>query len=328
MIVKSFLIEKDIASLDQKIVLFYGENHGLKNDLKFSLIKTYKECNFFNLQNDDILKNLNNFFSEINNFSLFEKEKIFFIDSINEKFLKVIEEINLENTRKIYLFAGNLDKKSKIRNYFEKSKQFGAVACYNDNEIGIKKIILNKLNGYKGLTSQNINIIADNCNLDRIKLNNEIEKIKLYFNDKILETNKLELLLNTKVNDNFNTLKDEALLGNKILTNKLLGDTLMDDDKNVLYLNLINQRLNKLAETAILKKNSTAENAINTIRPPVFWKDKPILLAQTRKWDLHKIKNMLNETYNLEVEIKSNASVSKNILMKKLILNICCLANV
>ena len=38
-------------------------------------------------------------------------------------------------------------------------------------------------------------------------------------------------------------------------------------------------------------------------------------------------KKILNKTYNLELEIKSNSIVNKNILLKKLLIDICNLAN-
>ena len=50
-------------------------------------------------------------------------------------------------------------------------------------------------------------------------------------------------------------------------------------------------------------------------------------MEQAKKWDKNKIKNILISTYNLEIEIKSNASVEKNILMKKLVVDICNIAN-
>jgi DNA polymerase III delta subunit len=63
------------------------------------------------------------------------------------------------------------------------------------------------------------------------------------------------------------------------------------------------------------------------IKPPIFWKDKPHFIKQIKKWNLNKIKNILKKTYNLEIEIKSNASINKNVLLKKLIIDICMLAN-
>ena len=53
-------------------------------------------------------------------------------------------------------------------------------------------------------------------------MNNEIEKIKIYFKNKKIEINKIDSLLNLRENEDFNQLKDEALAGNKDKINRLL----------------------------------------------------------------------------------------------------------
>ncbi|MDA9180784.1 hypothetical protein N9O04_00665 [Pelagibacteraceae bacterium] len=188
-------------------------------------------------------------------------------------------------------------------------------------------MILDKLKSFEGLSPQNINMIIENTNLDRVKLNNELDKIITYFTNKKINTHTLELLLNIKINDNFNLLKDEALCGNKNRTNTLLRDTVIDSDKNILYLNIINQRLNKLIETFELTKDNSLEHAISSIKPPIFWKDKPMFIIQAKKWNKKKIENVLKKTYDLEIEIKTNSVVNKNILVKKLLVDVCELAN-
>jgi len=328
MLYKSYLIEQNINNLDKSLFLFYGENIGLKNDFKKIIKFINRKSEILIFSQEEILKNFNLIYNEINNISLFDKNKLFIIEQTDDKILEILKELepNIDK-HKIYLFSEILDKKSKIRNYFEKSKNCGAVACYADNEIGLKKIILNKLKGYTGLSTYNINLILENCNLDRVKLNNEIEKIAIYFQDKNIKTEKLEILLDTKVNDNFSLLKDEALLGNKSKTNKLLSDTIIDSEKNIYYLSSINQRLNKINEIIYKSKEKGLEEAINTIRPPIFWKDKPNFISQTKKWSQKKIKTILEDTYNLEIKIKSNNLVDKNILIKKLLIDLCNLAN-
>jgi len=328
MIYKSYLVEQNTAALDKKAYLFFGENLGLKNELK-NKIKLYnKEAEILDFNQEEIVKNNNLILNEVNNISLFEKEKVIFIDQVDDKILEIIKEVcERFNDQKIYLFSSILEKKSKIRNYFEKSDNCGAVACYTDNEMGIRKIILNKLKNYKGLTPQIINLIAENSNLDRVKLNNELGKIIAYFQNKNIEYEKLEILLDIKINDDFNNLKDEALMGNKLKTNKLLSDTVIESEKNIFYLTLINQRFNKLKDVINLSKETNLEDAISKIKPPIFWKDKPNFMMQIKKWDLLKIKKILNKTYSLEIEIKSNASVNKNILIKKLMVDVCHLAN-
>ena len=328
MLYKSYLIEQNISNLDKNLFLFYGENIGLKNDFKKIIKFINRKSEILIFTQEEILKNFNLIYNEINNISLFDKNKLFIIEQTDDKILEILKELepNIDK-HKIYLFSEILDKKSKIRNYFEKSKNCGAVACYADNEIGLKKIILNKLKGYTGLSTYNINLILENCNLDRVKLNNEIGKIAIYFQDKNIKTEKLEILLDAKVNDNFSLLKDEALLGNKSKTNKLLSDTIIDSEKNIYYLSSINQRLDKLNEIISKSKEKGLEEAINTIRPPIFWKDKPNFINQTKKWNQKKIKTILNDTYNLEIKIKSNNLVDKNILIKKLLIDLCNLAN-
>ena len=46
-----------------------------------------------------------------------------------------------------------------------------------------------------------------------------------------------------------------------------------------------------------------------------------------KKEVLSKISKILQETYDLEVKIKSNSLINKNSLMKKLIVDLCTLAN-
>ena len=90
---------------------------------------------------------------------------------------------------------------------------------------------------------------------------------------------------------------------------------------------LINQRLNKLAEAARLSNTTNLEDAISRIKPPIFWKDKPSFKEQAKKWNIDKIKLILKKTYDLEIKIKSEAIIEKNILVKKLIVDMCNMAN-
>ena len=327
MIYKSYIVEDNINLLKENCVIFYGENIGLKNEFKQN-IKYKNKSEIINFTQEEIIKNKNNFYEEIFNISLFEIEKIYYIDQCDDKILDIIKEAEKKLTdQKIYLFANVLEKRSKLRSYFEKSNNLGIVPCYNDNEITLKKIITKKLNNFEGVSPENINLIIDKCGSDRSKLNNELDKIITFFSNKTIDREKLEIILDPKINDDFNLLKDSALNGEKNKTNNLLSETVMETEKNIYYLNIINQRLNRILEVNSLTKKNGIETAVNSIKPPIFWKDKPVFLNQAKKWNNDKIKNILNKTYNLEVKIKSNSDVNKNLLIKKLILDICSEAN-
>ena len=328
MIYKSYLIEKNISAINENLVLIYGENVGVQDEIKKEIKKTFKSSEILLFNQDEILKNHNLIFSEITNISLFEKEKIILINQSSDKIAKTIEELSqyLDN-QKIFLFAEMLDKKSKLRNYFENSKSFAIVPCYEDNEQTLKRIILDKLKGFRGLNTENINIIIKNVNLDRSKLNNELNKIVTFFQNKVVDTINLERLLNIRVNEDFKSLRDAALLGDKTKTNSLLSDTYFDTDKNIFYLNLFYQRLNNLKEITKMEKNKSDEQKINELKPPIFWKEKTNFLNQTKKWNNRKINEKLGELYSLECSFKSNNALNKEIALKKFIVDVCISAN-
>ena len=316
MIYKSYLVENNISTINENLVLIYGENIGVKDKIKKKIKKTFKGSEILLLNQDEILKNPNFLFTEITNISLFEKQKIILIDQSSDKITKTIEELSqyIDN-QKVFLFAGILEKQSKLRNYFEKSKTFGIVPCYEDNEQTLKRIIIEKLKGFKGLNAENINIIIKNINSDRSKLYNELNKIIIFFQNKVIDTTNLEKLLNIRINEDFKLLRDAALLGDKAKTNSLLSDTYFDTDKNIFYLNSFQERLYKLKEITNMEKNKTEEQKVNELKPP------------TKKWSDIKISEKLQELYGLESSFKSNNVLNKEIALKKFIVDVCISAN-
>ena len=328
MIHKSYLIEENIDQLKNNIVLFYGENLGLKNDFRDKIKLKFKNTKILRYTQEEVLKSSDIIINEIRNISLFDDQKILLIDHVNDKVLNLIEELStIGNETKIFLFADVLEKRSKLRSFFEKSKNCGVVACYKDNEINLKKLISNKLKEYSGVTPQLINTLIENCSLDRIKLNNELNKIVIFFSDKNIKPQLFEKILNQQIDDDFNTIKDSAINGNKINTNKLLSSTVLEIEKNVFYISVINQRLNKLKEIFVNANKKNITEIIDNIKPPIFWKDKPNFILQAKKWNEYKLNIALEKTYKTEIKLKSYTDINKNLLIKKLLVDVCDLAN-
>lgn len=326
MIQKSFIIEDNIKLLKNKFSLFYGENLGLINEFKKKISESNKN-KIINLNQSEILDNQNILFNETENLSLFENRKVFFIQNVNDKIFKILKEIIQKNKEnKFFLFAEKLDKRSNLRNFFEKEKLTDIIPCYTDTETTLKKIILKKLKDYSGLSNQDITLIIEYCSHDRAKINNEIEKIKTYFDNKLINTKDLIKLFNLKEDDDFNLVKDTALNGQKTSTNKLLNSTIIEGDKAVFYIASFNLRLIKLREVR-MKNYTNLEKSINELKPPIFWKDKPNFLNQLKLWSTKKIDTALQELYNVEIMAKSKTNLNKDMLIKKLIVDLCILAN-
>ena len=326
MIHKSYLIENNIELLKNNLILFYGENVGLLDDFK-SKINSNSKNKVLKYSQDEILKDENLVINEIKNISLFEDKKIFFIQNANDKILNFVNKILHEiKDDKIYIFSNLLDSRSKLRSFFEKQKKVDVVPCYPDNELTIKKIISNNLKEFSGLTPTIINTIIDSCSCQRTKLNNEIEKIKSYFQNKNIDIKNLTELLNLKEDDDINLLRDSALAGNISKTSKLLQSMIIEPEKAAYYVSTFISRFLKLKEIITIKSKNV-EEVVNNMKPPVFWKDKPILIGQAKVWSDKKLYMAINKTYDTEYIIKSNSQIDKKIIIKKLIIDVCKLAN-
>lgn len=326
MIYKSYVVEENIHFIKNNIVLFYGQNLGLINDFKNIIKKTYHEHKVVRLTQQEILNDQSNFITNLKTQSLFAENKIFFINDANDKLVEILQEVlTIIDNNKIYVFGDILDKRSKLRLFFEKGKKTDIIPCYQDTELSIKKKIIKDLQEYSGVTTPIINLLIENCSLDRRKLQNELDKIKIYFENKIIEYDILFKLLNTKEDENFDNIRDLALSGNRTKTNYLLNSTDINSEKSAYYLSSLNLRMSKLRE--VINKKENLVSAVDSLKPPIFWKDKPLFIKQAQVWTSKKLNMAISITFDTEVKIKSNSFVDKKIIIKKLLIDICKLAN-
>ena len=94
MIYKSYIIEENFKSLTKNnLILFYGENEGLKDDFKKIIRLDSKKSEIVNLMQEDLLHNEDSFLNKIFNYSLFDKQKVFLINNANDKILPILEKI-------------------------------------------------------------------------------------------------------------------------------------------------------------------------------------------------------------------------------------------
>ena len=326
MILKSFEIENNIQNILQyKFILIYGENIGLKDNLKKNIISLNKEAEIINLYQEDLNKDKNIILGEIKNISLFSKEKIIIVNQINEKNITELDKILQSKEKiKIIFIADLLDKKSKLRTIFEKEKDLAIIPCYNDNDITLRKLINSELKEFKNLNSNVINMILNYSNLNRKTIINNLDKIKSFYDKKVLSEESLEKLLNSDRNEFFENIRDASLIGDKTKLNNLLSNFAFSNEDAYLYLNMINYRLVKLLEIHKTNENFGDFNiTITKMRPPIFWKDKPVYLKLLKRWHKQSILEALEYLGHTEEKIKKNSSLNSLTMVKNSILNIC-----
>ena len=327
MILKSYIIEKDSSSINNYTsLLFYGENDGLKEDIKSEIKKINKNAEIINLFQEEIIKNNSIVLKELNNLSLFSEKKILFIYEATDKIFRFIYEVldKRSDQTKIFLYSRALDKKSKLRAHYEKDKDLGIVPCYHDNARTLSSYISIKLKNYGGLSQEIINLIMNNSNNDRRLINAEIVKIKNFYIKKKIDKESLVNLLNIKFDDDFNKIRDASLVGNKNKVNSLMGEIDFLPENTFFFLYNIGNRINKLLEIQeIMKSTGDSELALDSIQPKIFWKDKPIYIDQLKKWDKNNLEEALSAVAKVELLIKNTSTIRSDILIKNLLVSLC-----
>ena len=178
MIIKSFELKNN---LNHNLFLFHGQNDGLKEDLINNLIKPKYKTNTYNYSEKEILNNLDNFYNLIYTNSFFEDNKLIIIKNVSDKIRTEIENIiekKFDNVL-IILISDVLDKKSKLRNLFEKNKSLISVPFYLENDQILVGLASKFFKEKKiSISFETINIIVNKSNGERRLLINELEKLK------------------------------------------------------------------------------------------------------------------------------------------------------
>ena len=218
MIVKYFELNK--KNLEGKnFFLLYGNNEGLINDTIQDSLKPILSKNIFNYDETEVLKDINSFEQNLINKSFFENEKLIIINRISDKFYKIIEEIISKNIEdlSIILVARALDKRSKIRNFFEKDAKTICIPFYEDN-FQTLSLLTQKFMRDKNInvSQQIINIIVERAMGDRINLKNELQKIESFsISKKNININDVLKITNLSENYDISELVDNCLAKNK-----------------------------------------------------------------------------------------------------------------
>ena len=317
MILKSYETNK-INLNSNKIILLYGKNEGLKKETINLLIKS-KNIEISNFDEKDILENFNSFIESIGSKSLFEEEKIIIIKRSTEKSLNIIKEIENKNLEDVMIIinADNLDKKSKLRSFFEKDKKYVCVAFYPDNEETLSKLTYNFLRKKKiSLSPSNINLIIRRSNGNRETLLNELIKIESFtISRKQLNSEEIIKLTNLVEDHSVSELIDNCLAQNTKKTFNILNENNFNNEDCILITRIFLNKSKKILRLAEeFQSNNNLELTISKAKPPIFWKDKDITKQQLKKWSPENLKKLIYRLNDIELDIKKNVNNSIHLI--------------
>ena len=289
MIIKNFELER-IKKSNLSLYLFYGQNEGLKKEvLENCFIKNFKGL-VEKYDEKEVIENQEEIYSKIFNKSLFEKEKIILISRTSDKIVNFIERILEKNVSdiKIICLSEILEKKSKLRNLFEKDSKLICIPFYADDNKKLTQLcgdFFKKIN--VPISREILNIIVDKCQGDRNNLNRELEKVEMFIDGNTnFDVSDILKLINLSENYTVSELVDNCLSKNIKNTAKILNENNYTNDDCMLILRTMlnkTKRLIKLRDDYDVTKN--LDSTVSNFRPPIFWKDKDVIKKQLLKWD-------------------------------------------
>ena len=308
MIIKSYETNR-INIEDNPFILFYGKNEGLKNQSIVQLLKNKEITSKY--EENEILDNSNKFFESVSSKSFFDNAKIIIITRGTDKILNIISEIIEKDFKDLFIIidSDNLEKKSKLRSFFEKSKRLICVPFYPDTNETLSKLALQQLKNKKiSISVSNINLIVDKCNGDRKILLTELEKIENYVkNGKKINSESLEKLTNLTENYSISELIDNCLAKNRKKTINILVENNFSSEDSVLITKFFLNKLKKLLKLSEeFSRNKNLDLTISNAKPPIFWKEKEITKQQILTWTPERIRKTLYKMNDIELEIKKN----------------------
>jgi DNA polymerase-3 subunit delta len=318
MIIKNFELDK-INIKNFNLFLLYGDNQGFKDEIveKICQQKRLKKTLYFE---KEVLSNIENFLNSISTRSFFENEKIIVIKNATDKLKEMINDIyELQNSDiTVILISDLLDKKSKIRNFFEKTKNVICIPFYPDEHKDLNMIANNffKKKGIK-ISQQTINLIIDRANQSRQHLNNELKKIENFsLNKKEIKDVDIIKLTNLGKNYEISELVETCLAKNQNKLLKIMNENHFSNEDVILILRIFLTKTKRLLNLAVNSKpNKNFDEAISKFRPPIFWKEKPYIKQQLINWSESKLKKLINEINEIELLSKKNSQISQSLLL-------------
>jgi DNA polymerase-3 subunit delta len=295
----------------EKVILLYGENQDLINDLNQQITSRFIEeekipKSFFE---EDIIKNPENIINYYLNGSLFDDNKnISIIKNCSDKILDIVNKIkNNINNNIIILNSEVLLKNSKLRQFGEYDKLAICIPCYQETKFDIKKFLTQQLqiNNIQLSDSQSETIIGSSS-LKRSKIKEVIEKINLYEkSEKITDQIIDEICTDADLKKN-DEIIDILLSKNEKNINEFISN-MSNYEKNFIEIIIILRSfIIKILDIQKSNKNLSIDERIERYKPLIFWKDKERIKNILKIWNTNNLEKLLSNLNIIETKFKRN----------------------
>ena len=287
------------------VYLIIGEDSIINKE-----IKSIKEKN--NIDNNSFIKydleihQTSIIIEELNTFNLFGDKKLVVASNIKNIDVELLEDYfnNLSDNILILTTEEELDKRSKLSKLLEEKAKI-----LNTKDVDLTKYIKNELKDYE-IDNALIKIIKEKCNNNYHRINNEIEKIKLYKDDNKITKEDIDLLIKEDINVNIYDLTNAINKKDVKKAIKLFHELLKNNEDEIKILSSLANNYRLLMNIKNLVITYKDEDIIKKLKMHPY--RLKMLKEQSNNYTTKDLVEIIKKLNQMDINIKSGLLEKRN----------------
>jgi len=227
----------------------------------------------------------------------------------------------------IVIEAGNLGPRSKLRAGFEKAAGAAAIPCYLDDQRSLGGVVRETLAARNvAVTPDALAYLQAHLGGDRLVTRSELEKLALYKGDSGEVTlEEARLCVGDSTEATLDDLVNAAGTGNSAVAGRLLDRAMQEGANEVGIIRAFIRHFTRLHQArGLMTEGAGADQAMKSLRPPVFFKQTSIFGNQLRRWSAERLGQALSLLADTEGQCKSSG-VPSELVCRQAVLRLCAL---
>lgn len=249
---------------------------------------------------------------ELSAISMMAPKRVILVRDAGDKLTKIIEGAAqaFNDSTLLIICADELSTRSSLRAWFDKENACASLACYKDEARDVQDVI-RKSFAAAGISADYdiVQYLSQQLGNDRYVTYQELEKLITYAGDekqfRLAEVQALvEYNRDTHLDDVVTAVADRNLQS----LDAMLTLMLREGTQPIAWIRALQRYFNRLysIKSQMMNGSQTAEQIIQSLRPPVFFKQVPSLTRHVQNWNLGQIVKALKLLVAAELACKTS----------------------
>lgn len=311
-------IDRHLTKLDPgfSAVLVYGPDAGLAQGrfraLAMQVVEDLSDpFRVVRLSSEDLKEGAARISDELNALSMTGGRRLVTLEGASDGAASALDQV-LEQARGdslLLVSAGDLGPRSKLRKLFEGRKNGLAIPCYRAEGAALEEQ-LRRLSREVGLkvTQDAFCFLVEVLTSDYMVARRELEKLAIFQgenSEQALELDQVRQLVGDSGLLVVGDIAAAVTAGDLMRLERLLKRAQIQGEAPVAILRALIRRLQSLhLVRGLMDEGADFERAARELRPPLFFRDKPLFAAQVRQWSHKRLGQALELVNDAEAESK------------------------